>query len=290
MTTWGEQEKVDEYLARVDRLEARRAGEAALVETFPDRVERVLDLGCGDGRLIALVLGARPGVADAFGLDRSEPMREEAQARFTDDPRVTILDHDLRTELPRLGTFDLVVSGFAIHHLEDDRKRSLLTEVVAALRPDGLFANLEVVRCATPELDAEFKPPDRAPQWRPGGPAGPRRAPARVDAGSRARPGRLLLALARLRPVRRTAHRLGRSHTMTLRFRVVHPRDPEVSDVLGSYLRAVSAAIPGAVVSETALNDVDGFVEPHGRFRSSPSTSGPSAEVLCGSSTTTPPS
>jgi len=28
MATWGEQEKVDEYLGRVDRLEARRAGEA----------------------------------------------------------------------------------------------------------------------------------------------------------------------------------------------------------------------------------------------------------------------
>ena len=142
MTTWGEQDKVEEYLARVGRLDARRAGEAALVDTFPGRVERVLDLGCGDGRLIALVLDARPGVADAVGLDSSEPMLHKARERFTDDPRVIVLDHDLATALPSLRTFDLIVSGFAIHHLDDDRKQSLISETVAALRPGGVFANL----------------------------------------------------------------------------------------------------------------------------------------------------
>ena len=67
--SWNDEGKVGEYLTRVDRLDARRAGEAELVEAFPDAPERVLDLGCGDGRLTALVLGARPDLVEAVGLD-----------------------------------------------------------------------------------------------------------------------------------------------------------------------------------------------------------------------------
>ena len=69
---------------------------------------------------------------------------------------MTITEHDLRDRLPDLGAFDLIVSGFAIHHLSDERKRTLFEEVVDRLRPGGVFANLEVVQCATPELHEEF--------------------------------------------------------------------------------------------------------------------------------------
>ena len=37
-------------------LEARQAGEVELTDALPATVERVLDIGCGDGRLTALVL------------------------------------------------------------------------------------------------------------------------------------------------------------------------------------------------------------------------------------------
>lgn len=156
MVTWSDREKVDEYLGRVGRLEARRAGEAELIEAIPDAATRVLDLGCGDGALLALVLGARPEVAEAVGVDASPPMLSLARDRFASDHRVTIVEHDLRQALPDFDRFDLIVSGFAIHHLDDERKQSLLQEITAALHPGGVFANLEVVRCATPELHEEF--------------------------------------------------------------------------------------------------------------------------------------
>ena len=154
--TWLDHEKVEEYVGRVNRLAARQAGEVELVEALPEHVERVLDLGCGDGKLAAVVLEARPDAAEAIGLDRSAPMLDLARERFAQEPRARLVEHDLEQPLPDLGRFDVIVSGFAIHHLEDERKRSLLVEAARALRPGGVFANLEVVQCATDELQQEF--------------------------------------------------------------------------------------------------------------------------------------
>ncbi len=154
--TWKDDAKVQEYVERVDRLAARRAGEAELAEALPGHVERVLDLGCGDGRLLALVRDARPTVVEAIGLDSSPPMIALALERFRGDRRVAIREHDLHRPLPALGVFDVVVSGFAIHHLPHARKRSLFAEVAELLRPGGAFGNLDVVQCATPELHEEF--------------------------------------------------------------------------------------------------------------------------------------
>jgi SAM-dependent methyltransferase len=154
--TWNDHAKVHEYVGRVGRLEARAAGEAELREHLPSKVHRVLDLGCGDGRLAAVVLEARPEVREVVALDRSAPMLDLARQRFGADPRVDVREHDLDAPLPDLGAFDVVVTGFAVHHLAHERKQTLFEEVVAALRPGGVFANLEVVQCATPELQAEF--------------------------------------------------------------------------------------------------------------------------------------
>lgn len=154
--SWKDEVKVVEYVARVDRLAARKAGEAELIEALPASVTRVLDLGCGDGRLTALVLGERPDVAEAIGVDNSPPMLTLARDRFVDDARVGIIEHDLTEALPALGRFDVVVSGFAIHHLAHERKQSLFGEIASLLEPGGVFANLEVVACATPELHEEF--------------------------------------------------------------------------------------------------------------------------------------
>jgi tRNA (cmo5U34)-methyltransferase len=154
--SWKDEEKVAEYVGRVGRLAARQAGEAELIEALPARTTRVLDLGCGDGRLIAVALEARPEIHDAIGIDNSPPMLELARERFASDHRVVIQPHDLDEQLPDLGSFDAIVSGFAIHHLAHDRKQTLFAEVLEMLRPDGVFANLEVVQCATPELHEEF--------------------------------------------------------------------------------------------------------------------------------------
>lgn len=153
---WSDTRQVDWYLDRIGQLPPRLAGEEVLRSVLPAEPRSLLDLGCGDGRLIALALDAPPQLAQVVGVDLSAPMLSRAKERFNSDPRVSVQHWDLADSLEAFGAFDVVVSGFALHHLKDERKGSLFSEIAQQLHPGGLFANLEVVASATPELHAEF--------------------------------------------------------------------------------------------------------------------------------------
>jgi SAM-dependent methyltransferase len=123
----------------------------------PADARRILDLGTGDGRLLGLLSHDRPGMV-GLGLDFSEPMLRAARERFADVSRITLVEHDLAEALPgeALGRFDAVVSSFAIHHLEHERKRSLYAEIFNLLAPGGVFANLEHVASPSERLHVAF--------------------------------------------------------------------------------------------------------------------------------------
>src|SRR6185503_17344678 len=74
---------------------------------------------------------------------------------------------DLAQPIADLGSFDVIVSGFAFHHLEHERKQSLFSEIAAMLEPGGLFANLEVVECASEDLQRRFYDAIRRPDGDP---------------------------------------------------------------------------------------------------------------------------
>ena len=147
-----------QYLARADRIPYRAAGETVLVELVPRTARRILDLGAGDGRLLALLRLDRPE-SHGVATDLSPTMLEAARARFGDDPLVEVVEHDLDAPLATLGapgSFDAVVSCFAIHHCAHARKRALYREVFELLEPGGVFYNLEHVASPTPELHEAF--------------------------------------------------------------------------------------------------------------------------------------
>jgi tRNA (cmo5U34)-methyltransferase len=121
----------------------------------PRDVHRVLDLGTGDGRLLALLQADRPEMR-GVGLDFSALMLGGARERFAGDERIDLVEHDLAEQLPALGRFDAVVSSFAIHHLEHRRKRSLYREVLALLEPGGVFANFEHVASPSERVHRAF--------------------------------------------------------------------------------------------------------------------------------------
>jgi tRNA (cmo5U34)-methyltransferase len=147
-----------QYLARADRIPYRAAGEVVLLELVPRSARRILDLGAGDGRLLALLRIDRP---DARGVatDLSPTMLDASRARFAGDSMVEFVAHDLDAPLGALGgagSFDAVVSCFAIHHCSHARKRALYAEVFELLEPGGVFYNLEHVASPTPELHEAF--------------------------------------------------------------------------------------------------------------------------------------
>jgi len=153
---WSRAEWAERYLARRDDIPHRAEGYLALVEHIPADWRRVLDLGTGDGYTLGFVLGEEPSVR-GVGVDFSVAMLERARARFAEDARVEIVEHDLDRPLSSaLGRFDLVVSSFAIHHCADERKRALYGEVFSLLEPGGRFLDLEHVASATPALHDGF--------------------------------------------------------------------------------------------------------------------------------------
>lgn len=153
---WSDAAHAESYLEHRKRIPRRDEGYGVLVEFLPERVDRVLDLGCGDGEVVGRVLAARPD-AQAVAVDFSGEMLRRVRERFAEALNVTVVEHDLDEPLPGdWGPFDVVVSAFAIHHVVDERKRSLYAEVYDRLAPGGVFLNLEHVASPTPELHEAF--------------------------------------------------------------------------------------------------------------------------------------
>jgi len=152
---WTTAEHVRRYLGRADEYPRRAEGESVLLEHVPQAARRILDLGTGDGRLLALLQIDRREM-HGVGLDFSELMLKAARKRFADDERIELVDHDLAKPLPALERFDAVVSSMAIHHLAHERKRSLYGEVFDLLKPCGVFANFEHVASPTHRLHLAF--------------------------------------------------------------------------------------------------------------------------------------
>ncbi|MFD8812840.1 class I SAM-dependent methyltransferase [Streptomyces sp. NPDC059627] len=115
---------------------------------------RILDLGAGTGLLSSALLSRLPE-AHITLVDRSEIMLAQARSRFADQDHITVRTGDLLDPLPD-GTFDAVVSGLAIHHLAHEQKRELFIRIHAALRPGGVFVNVEQLLGSTPRLEEMY--------------------------------------------------------------------------------------------------------------------------------------
>jgi SAM-dependent methyltransferase len=152
---WLDVEHALTYLSRADSFPHRTEGESCLLEELPRPCRRILDLGSGGGRLLKLGLTLFPQ-AQAVALDFSDTMISKLREEFANAPNVTILKHDMAVPLPALGAFDAVISSFAIHHLEDRRKREIYKEIFAMIEPGGSFCNLEHVASPTPTLHEAF--------------------------------------------------------------------------------------------------------------------------------------
>ncbi len=120
------------------------------------KVRSFLDLGCGDGILSSRILSEYPG-AEGVLLDFSASMLEKArlnpglESANLDFVRADFASPDWPSMAagPAMKTFDLIVSGYAIHHQDAGVKRSIYNAVYELLSPNGLFVNIDHVASPT---------------------------------------------------------------------------------------------------------------------------------------------
>jgi trans-aconitate 2-methyltransferase len=100
-----------------------------------DGTERVLDIGCGDGKITAEI-AQRLKAGSVLGIDPSTRMIAFAQAHFArvEYPNLAFAVGDA-TSLPYRGEFDLVVSFNALHWVLD--QDAALRGIRVALKPSG---------------------------------------------------------------------------------------------------------------------------------------------------------
>ncbi|MFH1027866.1 MAG: class I SAM-dependent methyltransferase [Pseudomonadota bacterium] len=131
-----------------------------IIRSWCPRPLHIVDLGCGDGALGRFLLEHNPESHVTFA-DFSDPMLEAARKQIGGHARATIVKTDFSSKawLDSIGEqspVDVVVSGFAIHHQPDRRKRELYREVFELLCKGGVFLNLEHVASATTNVESLF--------------------------------------------------------------------------------------------------------------------------------------
>ncbi|OJV64956.1 MAG: hypothetical protein BGO41_15325 [Clostridiales bacterium 38-18] len=122
----------------------------------------ILDLGIGTGSLTNELY--KNGV-NIVGVDFSKKMIEEANKKM---PKGTFICYDFNENLPSEITnrkFDYIISSYAIHHVDDERKLELINHLSNTLKNNGkiiiadiAFENmehLELVKTETGQWDED---------------------------------------------------------------------------------------------------------------------------------------
>jgi tRNA (cmo5U34)-methyltransferase len=111
----------------------------------PDSHIEVLDLGIGTGNVAQQLLEKYPN-AKLVGVDVSPKMLQQASLKLAlFKTRIKVVQGDLAA-LPQMGSFDLVYSILAIHHLSDEEKQTLFKKIFTQLKPGGIFILIDVVK------------------------------------------------------------------------------------------------------------------------------------------------
>lgn len=125
-----------------------------LIELNTDNIDRVLDIGCGEGILGAAVIEKYPNSNGVF-IDFSDDMLGAAKIKlkdFSDRTKFMNVDYGNKNWMESVKNYqpyDVIVSGFSIHHQPDQRKVEIYEDIYTLLNNGGIFINIEHVLSAT---------------------------------------------------------------------------------------------------------------------------------------------
>ncbi len=123
----------------------------AFAASFVGNPRRIIDLGSGTG-LLAMYYFRHFSEADFILVDIAENMLHVASKRFEKAGNVTCSVIDYTKELPA-GNFDLAISALSIHHLEDQQKLELFSNLKQKLVPGAWFINYDQFCCDSKAID-----------------------------------------------------------------------------------------------------------------------------------------
>lgn len=123
----------------------------SLIPFAPEAPIRVLDLGAGSGLFSKHVLENFPRATFVL-YDLAPKMLALAEERFRDRrEQFEIIVGDYR-EISYDRAFEVAISSLSIHHLTDEDKAALFRRVHAALKPGGVFVNIDQIRGETENI------------------------------------------------------------------------------------------------------------------------------------------
>jgi len=127
--------------------------------------EAVLDIGCGDGKITALLSKKSPN-GQVIGIDSSQNMIDEAVSRFTPQkyPNLSFQKKDA-SKLRFRNQFDIIFSNAALHWIKEHK--AVLQGIYRALKPGGKCFLSFGGHGNGKELFAAINKVIDTPKWRP---------------------------------------------------------------------------------------------------------------------------
>lgn len=128
---------------------------AELVRCLPEKASSVLELGCGTGRLTALLAAKYPD-AGITAVDAAPEMIVAARERVSHGNeaagRVEFAVSTFEEFGAPDGSYDVVVSNLSLHHIVE--KAPYYARLRKMLAPDGFLALGDELTAETPRIDA----------------------------------------------------------------------------------------------------------------------------------------
>lgn len=119
-----------------------------LLQFKPCKTLQILDLGCGDASM-ALPLLSPEHIAFYLGCDLSQPALDIAHQKLSAShiPHKLICDDMLQVAAEqRNDSIDLVISSYAIHHLNASQKQQMIQDISRIMSPGGCLILIDIFR------------------------------------------------------------------------------------------------------------------------------------------------
>jgi tRNA (cmo5U34)-methyltransferase len=139
----------------IPEYKAMRAAVVEIARPFVKSSSSLLDIGCSQGGAIA-TFRDELNIWKATGLEVSEPMYQQAVARFEHSKNIDILNWDLRQGLPGTDYYDIATSILSLMFIPVEHRYQLLQKMYQRLTTGGALILVEKVLGNYPALDASM--------------------------------------------------------------------------------------------------------------------------------------